>query len=372
LAKRTRISNHCKTLIVSFPITGKSKIPKYVHLHQASPNILSFSFSPATRNHRIDTVRKENRLKYKLSKKFIPVKLAAAGMLLCSTLPSSAQDLDPRRWSHLPSDMNYAGLGYAYTSADVFFDPVLELKDVSLDLHTYAAKYLRTFKLLDRSARVEFTAPYQNARWEGLLGDTPASTIRDGFADPLARFAINLIGAPPLKASEFATYRATHPVETIVGAGLTVQMPLGNYYSDKLLNLGENRYTIRPELGVEHRRGKWMTEITGSVAFFTENDDFFNGNEREQNPFYIVQGLLSYTFRPGLWTGAGLGYGFGGESQINGVDKYDRKGNIVTGWVLGVPINKALGVKFAYLHSVAQENTGADSDTVGVAMSALW
>jgi len=309
---------------------------------------------------------------YMMSMKILCIVAIASALFLVSVLPSSAQDLDPRRWSHIPIDVNYAGAGYAYTSADVFFDPVLELKDVTLDLHTFAAKYLRTFKLLNRSARVEFTAPYQSASWEGMLGDTPASTSREGFADPQARVAINLVGGPPLKAREFGAYRAATPVETIVGAGLTVQLPLGYYKSDKLLNLGENRYTIRPELGVEHRRGKWMTELTGSAAIFTDNDDFFNGNEREQDPFYIVQGLLSYTFRPGLWTGAGLGYGFGGESSINGVDKDDRKGNIVSGWVLGVPISKAMGVKFAYLHSKAQESTGSDSDTFAVAASVLW
>jgi hypothetical protein len=268
--------------------------------------------------------------------------------------------------------MNYVGVGYTYAHGDVSFDPVLELQDVTLDVQTIAAKYIRTFKLLDRSARIELTSPYQSARWKGLLQGEPNWRARDGFADPQLRFAVNLIGAPPLKGKAFADYRNTHPVETTVGAGLTVGLPVGEYYPDKLLNLGENRFTFRPELGVEHRHGKWMAELTGTASFYTANDEFWDGNTREQDPYFTAQGLLSYTFRPGLWVGAGIGYGFGGESSVNDVAKDDAKENFATGLVMGVPINRVLGMKFAYLNNQALASTGTDSDTISAAISMLW
>ena len=37
------------------------------------------------------------------------------------------------------------------------------------------------------------------------------------------------VGAPPLKGPDFAAYRAAHPVDTLVGAGLSVQAPLGEW-----------------------------------------------------------------------------------------------------------------------------------------------
>ncbi len=300
-----------------------------------------------------------------------PYALASVIMLYSAWL-SSAQEVEPRRWSHLPTEANFVGLGFAITDADVFFDPVLSLEDVKLDLQTTGAKYIRTFELLDRSARMEIGVPYQHAHWEGLIQGEPASTTREGFADPVARFAVNLMGAPPLKGAELAKYRATTPNETIIGSGLSVQAPLGEYYDDKLLNLGENRYTIRPELGVEHRRGKWLTELTGSAAFFTDNDDFWNGNRREQDMIYILQGHLAYTFRPGLWVSCGTGYGFGGESTINGTPKNDPKGNLVTGCSVGMPVTRSIGVKIGYLNSRTQEDTGSDSDTIAIATSMFW
>jgi hypothetical protein len=214
--------------------------------------------------------------------------------------------------------------------------------------------------------------PYQDARWEGLLQGEPASREIQGLADPRARFAVNLLGAPALGRKDFAAYRAAHPVETVVGAGFTVQAPLGQYDEDRLLNLGENRFTLRPELGVEHTHGKWGGEITGSASFFTENDEFWNGNTREQEPVYIVQGYLNYTFRPGLWLGSGIGYGCGGESEVNGVGKDDPRENLVLGVSLGLPVNRAVGVKLAYLNSQTLSDTGSDSDTYAAAVAVLW
>ena len=36
----------------------------------------------------------------------------------------NAQDLEPRRWSHLPSGLNIVGVGYVYTQADIFVGQV--------------------------------------------------------------------------------------------------------------------------------------------------------------------------------------------------------------------------------------------------------
>ena len=244
---------------------------------------------------------------------------AVATLLVGLGSMTHAQELEPRRWSHLPVNMNFAGAGYGYTWADIYLDPVLELQDVQLDLQTVAVKYIRTAKLFDRSVRVDFTAPYQRAEWNGLLQGVSTNATRTGFADPLVRLSANLLGGPPLEGAEFAKYTAEHPVQTMVGAGLTVQLPLGQYYEDELLNLGENRFTFRPELGLLHTHDKWSAELTGSVGISTDNEEFWNGNRREQDPLYALQGHLVYTFRPGLWVGTSAGCRYGGESQINGI-----------------------------------------------------
>jgi len=195
-----------------------------------------------------------------------------------------AQELEPRRWSHLPTGANFAGGGYAYTEADIFVDPVIRAENVEMEMHTWAVQYIRTFELFQKSARIDFTQAYQEGRWTGLIDGVPRSIKRNGLSDSVLRFAMNLYGAPPLEGKEFAAYRAKADVETIFGTALVVQLPTGDYMEDKLINLGSNRFTFRPQLGVVHNRGKWSMELTGEVLLYTDNDDFFNGKELEQDP----------------------------------------------------------------------------------------
>lgn len=299
------------------------------------------------------------------------------GMVLCFAasclaLSCQAQELVPRRWSHLPMETNFAGGGYAYTGADIAFDPVLLIEDTDLQLHSFPLKYIRTFELLGKSARLDLLQSYHDARWSGLLDGVPTTVTRSGLSDLSLRFAVNLIGAPPLRGAEFKEYRATADCETIVGAALVVQAPTGQYFEDKLLNLGTNRVTFRPQLGALHNRGKWSAEATVSSWIFTDNEKFFNGNRLEVDPLYTIQGHTDYTFRPGLWIGAGVGYGKGAQSTVSGIRKDDQKQNL--GWVfsLGVPINRQWGVKFAYVGNRTLASVGSDSDSFATALSVLW
>ena len=295
-------------------------------------------------------------------------------MMFCFSFacPSFAEELEPRRWSHLPINTNFVGGGYAYTEADIGFDPVLKIEDVEVELHTWVAKYIRTFSLLDKTARVSLLQAYQEGRWSGLPDGAPKSIKRSGWSDTVLRFAISLYGAPPLQGKEYGAYRAAAEVETLVSAGLAVQLPTGDYMDDKLINLGNNRFTFRPQLGVTHKHGKWATEVTGIVALSTDNDEFFNGKKLEQEPLYIVHGHLVYDFRPGVWAGLSAGYNHGGKSTVDGTKKDDLKQNLAWALSFGFPLSRHLGVKVAYAGTRTQERTGADSDTLAIGFSAFW
>ena len=297
----------------------------------------------------------------------IPVFLISGLPFLCF-----AQELEPRRWSHLPTGTNFLSAGYSYTEANILFDPVLRIEDAEMEMHTLGIKYTRTFALFQKSARIDFTQAYQRGQWEGLLDGAFASTKRGGLSDSILRLAVNLYGAPPLATEEFGAYRAKVDSETIFGAALVVHLPMGEYMSDKFINLGTNRYTFRPQLGAVHSRGKWSFELTGSVWLYTNNDDFYNGNKLEQDPYYTVQTRLVYTFRPGLWASVSAGYGYGGKSTLNGIEKNDRRESLAWALSLGFPITRYLGVKVAYVANRTCESIGLDSDSIGPAFSFFW
>jgi hypothetical protein len=293
-------------------------------------------------------------------------------LVFAASAIAGAQELEPRRWSHLPVGGNFHGVGYAYADGDLSFEPVLQLEDVTVELHTAAIKYTRSFDLLGFSARLDLAGAYQDGTWRGKLAGDPRKVSRHGWADPVARFAVNLYGAPPLKGKAFAEYRASLETETIVGVGLAVQFPLGQYFDDKLINLGSNRFTIRPQLGVIHNRGKWGFELTGSTWIYTDNDDFFGGNKLENDPLYTIQGHVVHHFLPSLWASGSFGYGIGQESTVSGDHKDDRKENVVFGVSVGYAITRNLALKVGYLGTRALARTGTDFDSVVVALSFFW
>jgi hypothetical protein len=291
-------------------------------------------------------------------------------MLLFSG-PVAAQDIEPRRWTHLPVGMNVLGAGGIYTDGDISTDPVLELEDVTVEAKTVIASYLHVFDLAGQSARFDLRLPYKDARWEGLLAGERASTERRGFADPRLRLSVNFIGAPALKGKAYKAYRAAHPVNTVVGAALSVRLPLGEYKDDKLLNLGENRYVFRPQLGFVHARGHWSYELTGSMFLYTDNDDFFGNNKHEQDPLYALQTHLVYSSPRRWWVSTGTAYDWGGESKINGENKDDERRDLLYGISAGIPTGSNSNIKIAYIATRSSEDVGRDADNVVLGYS-IW
>lgn len=300
------------------------------------------------------------------------VRILACLIVTIAPLPSLALDPEPRRWSHLPIDENFLTFALVRTSADIYFDPTLLLEDVEERLDTQAVKYVHTFEWLDHSSRIDVLQGYQNAKWTGLLDGVGASTAREGASDTFVRVAMNICGAPPLQGVEFRNYRASIRSETIVGVALAVRLPTGHYLKDRLLNLGENRFVFRPQLGVLHSRGKWTAELTGEVAFHTENDEFVRLNTLEQKPLYVLHGHLIHTFEPGQWVSISLGFNYGGEHLLNGTAQDDKQQNIGLKLSYAYPITRTLGLQASYLGSQTQRKTGLDSETFALSLSLVW
>jgi hypothetical protein len=261
------------------------------------------------------------------------------------------------------------GAAYVHTDGDIFFDPVLQIDDAETEQHTFLGSYTRAFDLAGKMARLDVLVPFRKARWQGLLDGVFTTVRREGLGDPILRLSVNLVGAPALKGKEYQEFRAANTTSTIVGVGLAVTMPFGEYKEDKLLNLGHNRVVIQPQIGVVHTRGQWSYELTGSVLLFGENDKFWNGNKLEQDPIYVVQGHIIHTFRPGLWLALSAAYGHDGEAEVNDVRKNDPRDTVLSAVSFGFPLTRTQGLKVAYIRGRMQKNVGADTDNFAVAWS---
>lgn len=302
----------------------------------------------------------------------VKLKCALAALLLLGVGDCTAQDLEPRRWSHLPTGLNVIGVGVGRTDGDIFFDPVLRIDDATFELHGVGASYVRSFEWLGRSARFDLTAPYASGRWEGLLDGEYASRRRRGFGDPRIRVSMSLYGAPPLSGKAFAQYRQNNPVNTTIGAALEVVPPLGDYNSEWLINLGGNRYVLRPQLGVLHQRHKWQFEATGSVFLFQDNDEFWRGSKLEQDPLWFVQAHIIYGFKAGWWASLSTGYAYGGEATVDGVAKKNDARSSYWAVSLGVPLSGRQAIKLSWVAADTHVRAGANTNALLAAWSINW
>ena len=170
---------------------------------------------------------------------------------------------------------------------------------------------------------------------EGLYLGEPAEVDRFGLADPRLRLAVNLYGAPAMTPQAFASYQQG----TIVGVSLTVAPPLGQYDPTKLINLGTNRWSFKPEVGFSRTLGKWVVEAMAGVWLFTDNTDFFGGRTRQQDPIVATQLHLTYKFTRTMWLAGDANYFTGGRTTIGGRQNLDLQRNSR----IGATFSAALG-----------------------------
>jgi len=271
-----------------------------------------------------------------------------------------SQEIEPRRWASLPLGTNVIGAGYAHTFGDIFFDPLIQAEDVSVTVNSFVVSYVRPFKLAKKSARLDVTATYAIAHWEGLLSGEPTTVNRNGFVDPRIRFSINLLGPPSIGPEELKNYYMEHPVNTILGASIAVTLPIGQYYSDKLLNLGQNQFVLVTQLGIVHNWNHWSYEFTGSAVFYGDNPNFFGGQKKKQDPTLAFQTHLIRQFKLGYWASISAAYGLGGQSVVNRQPNADNRKDLQGALSFGFPITKFQDLKVAYVRSETLRDIGSN------------
>jgi hypothetical protein len=285
---------------------------------------------------------------------------------------AEAQDLEPRRWSHLPTGMSIVGVGYGYTDAFVYFSPFWKIRDTRARINSIGVSALYTFDMVGKTARVSFMLPYVSGRWEGNVDDEFEIVNVQGFSDPRLRLSVNLYGAPALQGTEYVQYRSQHVNNTVVGASLAISAPLGQYDEDELINISANRWTVRPQIGVVHSRGPWAFELTGSVFLFSDNKNFIDNTRFEQKTMYSAQAHVIYDFKPGLWVSLSTAYGAGGRVYLEKTKTAFEVNNWLWAASFGFPIGKTQSMKLTWRSGRTQNDVGRDSDNLLLSWSMRW
>jgi len=288
-------------------------------------------------------------------------------LLIATALPVCGQELEPGAYSISPVGVNVLVFTANLRRGDVTFAPTLPVEDAKASIGTTVLSYVRSVNFLGRSGNIGASLPFSTGKLEGLLMGEFTKVNRSGFHDPVFRFAVNLYGAPAMSLKEFAGYEQ----KTNIGVSLIVMAPLGKYDATKLINIGTNRWSFKPEVGLSKALGKWTLEVYAGAWLFTDNTNFFNRNTREQDPIGSTQLHLLYTFKPRLWVAFDANFYTGGRTTVSGALNLDLQRNSRVGTTVAIPINARHSLKLAYSRG-AYTTIGADFHALVAGWQYLW
>ncbi|MFH2044361.1 MAG: transporter [Pseudomonadota bacterium] len=101
--------------------------------------------------------------------------------------------------------------------------------------------------------------------------------------------------------------------------GSFLDIPTGDYNKNRIVNMGENVWKIRPVLGMAKQLGKFNIETALFYNIFTENNDT---NTKEGNET-ILEVYVGYMIYPGLLAGGNFNATFGVNKTVNGHKIHD-------------------------------------------------
>jgi hypothetical protein len=294
--------------------------------------------------------------------------LAAAAFALA--LSVHAQELEPRAYSNLPVGLNFAVAGYAYSEGGLSTDPSLPLEDAHLTIDTVLTAYARSLDLWGMSGKFDLIVPYSWLSGSATLNGQPVERVVDGFLDPRFRVSINFYGAPALGLKDYVKF-AADKTHLVFGASVQVTAPLGQYDPSRIVNLGTNRWSIKPEVGFSKQVQALTFDLTAGATFFTDNTDFYGGQHVNQDPIYTAQANLSYDFGKGIWAALGYTYYLGGRTTVDGVRKDNELSNSRAGLTVAFPLTRKYSIKFNASTGISTR-TGTSFNTVGMALQYRW
>ncbi len=289
-------------------------------------------------------------------------------LVLYSAAVAHALELEPGLYRNAPVGLNALSLGYAYTGGNILAeDSQVPLEDAKAHLHGALMLYARYFNLFGRMARADAVTAVAWGHYEGLVDGQFMTRDPQGLIDPRFRLTVNLAGAPALRRSEFQSYQQ----RTIWGLSFMMAAPLGQYDSTRMINLGANRWSFRPETGVSRAWGPWCAEVAGGAWFFTTNHNYFGGKELTQKPIAYLKGDVIYSLDKKIWLAFNYGIASGGQTSVNGAERADLQTNHRLGGTLTMALSRWDSVGINYSNGIVTR-TGADFQTVATVYTHSW
>jgi hypothetical protein len=264
-----------------------------------------------------------------------------------------AQFTDPRTYDNTPVGVNQLELVYDYAHSNASIDTSLIVAGAQFNLNQGSITYTRYFSFFHRAAWAEASVPLA-----GLDGSVTGTNLRGsttGDGDSSYEFAMLLKGGPALSVAKFGSYKPA----TTVGVSLTISAPTGLYHPDKILNLGSNRWSFKPEIAVSHPFGpkqKWVFDGYANAYFYTENTSYHGVEILRQQPLPGFEAHVSYSFTSKVFASLDTRYSFRGDTFVNGANQNNSQQNFILGSEVNVSLNSQNLLVFEFAKPVVHQN----------------
>ena len=307
-------------------------------------------------------------------------------VVLLFLVPMFAEASTPRGYKTVPTGYNLFEIIYGYTEGDKETDSPLPGSMLSIDRHTTILRYVRYFDWNGRFSGFAFLLPIvdQELTFSNPSPFVPTSVIGDqsGIGDPTFVIASNIFGQPAMDLQEYiAHYKSGKPIhESSMNWSLWITAPTGKYEPTSLVNAGENRWTVKPEINFTHIADKVWFETNAAVSFFTDNTEYLVTGRLEKDPLLTLEAHLSVdvpikltsTTTIPAWASLSL-YGYiGGETSVNGVSADDAANDWALSTNLYLRVHKQYAFRLFYTKTIKHEPTSFDTDTAGFRLTYIF
>jgi hypothetical protein len=276
-----------------------------------------------------------------------------AGAMLYIPIRACAQFTDPRNYENTPVGTNQIELGYAYVHSNASLDTSLIVAGAKFNVNQGIIDYTRYFGLLHRLTWVEAGVPV--AGLSGSISGTKRQGSTTGAGDSSYAIGMLLKGGPALSVAQLENNEPT----TILGMSFTITAPTGSYNSGKILNLGSDRWSFKPEIALSHPFGparKWVADGYANIYFYTDNTSYHGTEILRQQPLPGFEGHISYSFTDNLWASFDTRYSFRASTSVDGVSQNNPQRNFVLGSEVNVALNPKNSLVFEFAKALVHSN----------------
>ena len=303
-------------------------------------------------------------------------------LLLCGT--GWAQDDGARAYWKAMDGTNVIAFQYLPFDGDSFgsaaFDPVHYIYPESeFQANLFLLMYARHFTLFNRPASVGAMVLGGNLdieSFENPFDDGPGEGFKQsahGFGDPAVQLTLNLFGAPALQS--FYDLSKYEP-KAVFDLAVLGSFPIGKYDSEKVVNLGLNRWWTRIAFPFTYHIGPFVPgyrtsiEFIPSVYLFGSNGDFM-GRTLDNDPLYQLEAHVTRDFTRHFFGSVDFLYRHGMLSEIDDIEVPGKLSLLTAGFTLDYAVTDNVGLRVSY-HTPVGGGSNIEGDMFRIGINFGW